>query len=155
MFDDWIPLGVGYWMHSFEELLIGISGSSRYLQGYNRYERRTWRGSCRETIVKWGGTTKYIILSSSVFTEDGGFLFHRKLHFLCRKASGRMHRRWGKWKKERNWSILHFAHCDIVAYFCQNTVSAGYGVGKGRGVHLQQWMVSAGSLHRRPASLPI
>ena len=26
---------------SFEELLIGISGSSRYLQGYNRYERRT------------------------------------------------------------------------------------------------------------------
>lgn len=39
-------------MHSFEELLIGISGSSRYLQGYNRYERRTWRGSCRETIVK-------------------------------------------------------------------------------------------------------
>ena len=23
-------------MHSLEELLIGISGSSRYLQGYNR-----------------------------------------------------------------------------------------------------------------------
>ena len=56
---------------------------------------------------------------------------------------------------EKNRSILHFAHCDIVAYFCQNTVSAGYGVGKGRVVHLQQWMVSAEGWEKDGAQIAV
>lgn len=56
-----------------------------------------------------------------------------------------------KGKKLKHSAFCSLWHCCL---FCQNTVSAGYGVGKGRVVHLQQWMVSAEGWEKMELKLP-
>ena len=58
-----------------------------------------------------------------------------------------------KWKKIEAFCILLIV--TLLLIFCQNTVSAGYGVGKGRVVHLQQWMVSAEGWEKDGAQIAV